>query len=98
LAEIGREVRQARRGLGLRQVDVARGAGVSRSWVGRIELGQAPEVGFRLLSIIAAMVGLDLSLKAYPGASPLRDLGHRRLLERFRALLPPMANCVRGTP
>ena len=88
LAEIGRDIRLARRSLGLRQADVARASGVSRSWISRIELGQAPEVGFRLLSKVAAVVGLDLSLKAYPGSRPLRDGGHRDVLGRVRALLP----------
>ena len=88
LVELGRALREARRALGLRQADVARAAGVSRAWVSRIELGQAPEVGIRMLSILLAIVGLDLSLRAYPGASPLRDEGHRQLLERFRRLLP----------
>jgi hypothetical protein len=45
-----------------------------------------------MLSILLAVVGLDLSLRAYPGGSPLRDEGHRQLLARFRALLPLSAS------
>ena len=85
---MGRELREARRSLGLRQADVARAARVSRGWVSKVELGMAPEVGIRMLSTLLAVVGLDLSMRAYPGGSPLRDEGHRQLLERFRALLP----------
>jgi transcriptional regulator with XRE-family HTH domain len=88
LARLGAELRDARRALGLRQSDVAKAAGISASWVSRIEVGSAPEVGFRLLSVVLAVVGLDLSARAYPGGSPLRDEGHRQLLGRFRALLP----------
>ena len=88
IADMGRELRDARRALGLRQADVARAADVSRAWVSEIELGRAREVGLRTLSILLAVVGLDLSLRAYPGGSPLRDEGHRALLERFRGLLP----------
>ena len=36
---MGRELRAARRGLGLRQVDVAGAAGVTRSWASKVELG-----------------------------------------------------------
>ena len=85
---MGRELREARRSLGLRQADVTRAARVSRGWVSKVELGMAPEVGIRMLSTLLAVVGLDLSMRAYPGGSPLRDEGHRQLLERFRALLP----------
>jgi transcriptional regulator with XRE-family HTH domain len=68
---------------------VARAAGVSRAWVSQIELGQAHDVGLRALCVMLAVVGLDLSARAYPGGSPWRDQGHQRLLERFRAMLPP---------
>ena len=68
LAELGRELREARRGAGLRQADVARIAGVSASWVSQIERGsrggrQLPTARASLL----AVVGLDLSVRAYPG-------------------------------
>lgn len=88
LAELGRELRQARHAAGLRQADVARASGVSASWISRVERGVAPEVGLRQLSIIAAVVGLDLSVRAYPGGAPLRDEGHRQVLQRARGLLP----------
>jgi transcriptional regulator with XRE-family HTH domain len=88
LAELGRELREARRAAGLRQVDVARLAGVSSSWVSQVERGTAANVSFGLLGVLLAIVGLDLSVRVYPGGSPLRDEGHRRLRGRFRALLP----------
>jgi transcriptional regulator with XRE-family HTH domain len=88
LAEIGRELRQARQSAGLRQSDVARASGVSASWVSRVERGVSGEVGLRLLSVMLAVVGMDLSVRAYPGANPLRDEGHRRLLVLARGLLP----------
>lgn len=88
LAEVGRELRLARLATGLRQRDVADAAGIHPSWVSRVERGLADEAGLRLLSILAAIVGLDLSVRAFPGGQPLRDEGHRRLLSRIRALLP----------
>jgi transcriptional regulator with XRE-family HTH domain len=91
LSEVGRELRQARHGAGLRQVDVARASGVSASWVSRVERGVVPEVGVRSLCIMSAVVGLDLSVRAYPGGTPLRDEGHRQVLQRTHDLLPPRA-------
>jgi HTH-type transcriptional regulator / antitoxin HipB len=88
LIQLGSELREARRSLGLRQIDVARAAGVSASWVSRIERGVAPNVGFRMLAVVLAVVGLDLSARAFPGGAPLRDAGQRNVLGRFKALLP----------
>jgi transcriptional regulator with XRE-family HTH domain len=88
IATLGRELRDARRGLGLRQSDVAAAADVTRGWVSKVELGEAPGIGVRMLAIMLAVVGLDLRLRAYPGATPFRDEGHRALLGRLRALLP----------
>ena len=70
LIQLGREIREARRGLGLRQIDVARVTGVSGSWISRIERGVAPEVGVRLLAVVLAVVGLDLSVRAFAGGAP----------------------------
>jgi transcriptional regulator with XRE-family HTH domain len=85
---MGRELRAARRGLGLRQVDVASAAGVTRGWVSKVELGNVTDIGVRTLAVLAAVVGLDLRVRAYPGGAPYRDEGHRAPLARFRALLP----------
>jgi transcriptional regulator with XRE-family HTH domain len=88
---LGRELREARRSLGLRQVDVATAAGVSASWISRLERGLASDTRLLTLAVVLAVVGLDLGLRAYAVGYPLRDDGHRRLLARFRALLPPNA-------
>jgi transcriptional regulator with XRE-family HTH domain len=84
LAELGRELRMARLGAGLRQADVARAAGVSRSWISQLELGKVDEVGFQLLTV----VGLDLRARAYLGPDPLRDAPQRQVLARLTSLLP----------
>jgi len=88
LVELGRELRDARRAAGLRQADVARAAGVSASWVSRVENAAVRDLGIRSLSVMLAIVGLDMSVRAFPGGQPLRDEGHRRLLAGFRAILP----------
>jgi transcriptional regulator with XRE-family HTH domain len=88
LVELGRELRMARLGAGLRQVDVARAAGTSRSWISQLERGRVDEVGFRLLTVILAVVGLELRARAYPGSDPLRDAPQRAVLARMMRLLP----------
>jgi hypothetical protein len=56
--------------------------------VSKIERCEADEVGYRLLCVLFAAVGMDLSSRVFPGGAPLRDEAHRQLLARFRARLP----------
>lgn len=42
-----------------------------------------------LLARLCAIVGLELSARAYPGASPLRDVRHGRQLAKLRFQLHP---------
>ncbi len=63
--------------------------GVSHTQVGRVEHGRAEHVALIDLMRHGAVVGLDLSLRAFPGGPPIRDAGHLALLERFRACLHP---------
>ena len=87
--EMGRELRQARLDRGLSQAVVAKAARSSRSQVGRIELAGAPCVSLAELARLLAVVGLELSVKAYPAGPPIRDAAHRALIERFRARVSP---------
>jgi len=80
----GEEIRRARISGGLSQAVVGRHAGITGQEVGRLELGRVAEPPPRLLARVAAVVGLDLRLRAYPGDSPIRDAGHLRLLLRYR--------------
>ncbi len=68
---------------------VARGAGVSHTTVGRIERASLPGVSIDILGRICAAVGLDLVVRAYPNADPIRDQAQVALLERLRQRLPP---------
>lgn len=79
----------ARRDRGLTLLDVATAIGLSHSTASRIEAAKVGDVGVVRLSSMLSVVGLDLSLRAYPGGSPLRDAGHAVLLNRFRACLHP---------
>lgn len=87
LVDLGREARVARRDRGLSLEEVGRAVSVSDSTVSRFERGSGPDVGIVRASTMLAVVGLDLSVRAYPGGSPLRDAGHGRLLVDFRGEL-----------
>ena len=64
---------------------------MSRSQVSRIERGLVPELSFVAAALTAASVGLELSVKAYPGGRPVRDAGHLALIERLRPAVGPTA-------
>lgn len=89
LAIIGREVREARIAAGLSQVVVGKGAGISHAQVSRLERGLVRSASVRVLERLSESVGLDLSVRAYPGGDPIRDAAHVRLLDRFRRHLHP---------
>jgi hypothetical protein len=42
-----------------------------------------------VLARMCAVVGLELSVKAFPGGDPIRDAAHLELLSDFRAVLHP---------
>jgi len=89
LVTCGTELRNARISTGLSLADVGGAVRLSYSQVGRIERAQHPSVTIFQVAKIASVVGLDLSVRLYPGASPLRDAAHLALIERFRASLSP---------
>ena len=89
LAQLGREIRDARLAAGLTQVQVALACGLAASYISRIERGGAPGVSLRHLARILSVVGLDLTARAYPAGSPLRDAAHIALLGRLRARVAP---------
>ena len=89
LIEIGDQIRIARVEHGLSQFEVGRAVGISSSQVSRIERGEAPSAPVRTLARLLAAVGLDLSLRAYPGGEPIRDAAHIELLRRFRSTCLP---------
>jgi hypothetical protein len=66
--------------------DVGRACGLSRSAASRALSGGRP-TQLREYAAIAAAVGLDVRLRAYPAGDPIRDAGQQRLLERLRLRL-----------
>jgi transcriptional regulator with XRE-family HTH domain len=68
---------------------VARAIGVSHSKVGRFERGAIRDPSLEFMAAYCAVVGLDLSIRAYPAGDPIRDRAQLALLDRFRARLHP---------
>lgn len=84
LRRIGSELRNARRDRGLSLTAAARAIGISASELSRIERATSPMVPHLTLARCAAVVGLDLASRLYPGGGVLRDAGHATLLADFR--------------
>lgn len=89
LGDVGTELREARIAAGLTQATVGEAVGVAASEVSRIEAGRRASVSIERLAVAFAVVGMDLSVRAFPAGSPLRDVAHVTLLERFTARCSP---------
>jgi transcriptional regulator with XRE-family HTH domain len=74
---------------GLDQTTVARRVGMSRSRYSRIERGEEPLVPALMLARMCGALGLDLSIRAYVGADPLRDAAQIRIMDLLRRRLGP---------
>lgn len=86
---VARELREARVASGLSQREVGQAVAMSHSQVGRIERGQLFNGTVDQLAQLAVAVGLELSIRLFPGPDAIRDVAHVRLLERFRRVLHP---------
>lgn len=71
------------------QQTVGDAVGLSGSEVGRIERGHVASVSLLNLARLLSVVGLDLSARAYPTGTSLRDKAQVALLYRLRLQLPP---------
>ncbi len=88
LLRLAREARDARTQLGTSQRSVAETVRIDRSWVSRFERGKSEGISVDTVARILAVLGLDLSLRAYPSDQEVRDEAHAALLAVFGALLP----------
>ena len=85
------ELRERRLSLGLSQAVVAGASGMSRNHYASIEAGTDPDVTLSELNRIAAVLGLDLSVRVYPGGRGVRDAGQaERLIEFLRQCRSPL--------
>ena len=53
-----------------------------------VEHASAPAVSITEMARLLAVVGLELSSRAYPAGPPIRDTAHLALLERLRRVVP----------
>lgn len=89
LARLPAEARSARLNSGLGQADVAKALGMSVAQYSRIERGLSPDLSVGTAVRMFAVLGLELSVRAYPTGDPIRDAAHAALLERLRARCHP---------
>jgi transcriptional regulator with XRE-family HTH domain len=83
--ELGAEIRHGRIDRGLTLEAAGRAVGLSASEVSRIERGKAPSVTLVQLARLLAVIGMELSGRAFAGSQqPIRDAAQVRLLGRFR--------------
>ncbi|MGH2408587.1 MAG: helix-turn-helix domain-containing protein [Candidatus Limnocylindrales bacterium] len=95
LTRFGEEVRDARFQAGTSQSVVGAAARMSGSKVSRIETGSFRSLSFIDAARVAAVVGLDLSVKTYPGGRRLRDAAHAERLQRVLGhVRPPLTSRV----
>jgi transcriptional regulator with XRE-family HTH domain len=98
LAMFSDEIREQRLELGLSQASVAASAQLSRPRYTKIEGAKVVTLSIVEAARITSVLGLDLSVRVYPGGDPLRDAASVARLEslaawvarplRFRAEVP----------
>lgn len=96
--ELADEFRHARVEAGWSQARVASAVGVSRTHYVEIEAGRVATLTIRQASRISAVLGLDLSVRAFPGSGPLRDAAHAARLDRLLASAAPPLRVRREVP
>ncbi|MFL5681292.1 MAG: helix-turn-helix domain-containing protein [Chloroflexota bacterium] len=89
LREVGDEIRNARLSAGLSQGAVGQRVSMSHSQVSRIERARLPSVSVEQLVAVSTVLGLRLSIRAYPDGIPIRDTAHLALLAKLCARLAP---------
>src|SRR5262245_52075617 len=86
---IGTQIRTIREDAGLTRTELARGAGIDRAHVVRIETGDA-RASVEVLLAIGAALGSDLGVRYFPGSGPrLRDRFQAPMIEALIRILDP---------
>lgn len=92
LQTVADELQGQRLASGLSQEQVATTAHLSRSTLSRIETGKRHATSVVEISQVAAVLGLNLVVRLYPGGEPLRDTAQ---LSRIRTLLQDLGHPLR---
>lgn len=87
LQHLARDFRSARRSSGLSLRDVGDHCHTAHQQVHRFERGSLTHVDLTDVGAWCAVVGLDLSIRAFPAGDPMRDRAQLALLERLRGRL-----------
>jgi transcriptional regulator with XRE-family HTH domain len=87
MSEVISDACNRRRAAGLAQRNIASALGCSRQLISLLESGGLQSIDPVLLARYCAAVGLDLSVRAFPGGEPLCDAGQLRLIARFSAAI-----------
>ena len=103
-----RQIDEARVDRGLSYAALGRPLNITGQQIARICQGRSAMVSLDRIARLAALVGLELAARTYPGAQPMRDGAQRAVLERFRTRLgaglrwqtevPVVRNRVDGRP
>jgi transcriptional regulator with XRE-family HTH domain len=96
--EIGEEFRHARSRLGLSQQEVAAAARIHRSSYARVEAGKLASLQLGQAARIAAVLGLDLAARVYPGGPSVRDAGQAPRLAALVVCVAPPLSCRTDVP
>jgi len=78
LTELGTAVAVKRRGLGLKQTDVARKAGITPESLSRFERGHMTDLGARKLLAVLAVLGMELQFMERGHTGSLDELRKER--------------------
>jgi transcriptional regulator with XRE-family HTH domain len=89
IAESARDIRAARRELGISQAEAARRAGISQPQFSKLERGLVARPRVDHLCRAIRAVGLVPALQRYKGDVQVRDRAQLALLARFEELLAP---------
>ncbi|MEO8229857.1 MAG: helix-turn-helix transcriptional regulator [Chloroflexota bacterium] len=97
--QLGAEIRHSRIDRGLSLEAAGKAVGLSASEVSRIERGKAPSVTLVQAARLLAVIGMELSARAFAGLQqPIRDAGQVRLLGRFHDRLHRIVRWATAVP
>ena len=78
LADIGPQLKQARKKAGLSQAQLAHPLGMSRATISAIEGGRCEEIGFAKLAALLERVGLEITVAPRKGRPTIDELRAER--------------------